>query len=190
MLSTQNLRSKGRTAKFLARFIGPYKIKKVVSPVNYELELPDVLGIHPTFHVNLLKPFLDGSSVFPDRQSSLRPPSQEFLNTGQPAWEVEHILAKRTRGSGRRRHIEYLVKWKGYNEWENTWEPITNLSQAQESIDQLNNKYNNNHHLSPSHHCSYTYFYFYPPLSSLFSAFPLPFALCSNPLPYPHTPIT
>lgn len=36
---------------------------------------------------------------------------------------VEKIVDKRTRN----KKIEYLVKWKGYNNSENTWEPIQNL---------------------------------------------------------------
>ena len=36
------------------------------------------------------------------------------------------------RGSGTRR--EYLVKWRGYPQWEWTWEPARNVSQAAEAV--------------------------------------------------------
>jgi len=36
--------------------LGPFKIKKEISSVNYELELPKGMQIHPVFHVSLLEP--------------------------------------------------------------------------------------------------------------------------------------
>ena len=41
----------------------------------------------------------------------------------QETYIAEKIVSKRTR----KRKIEYLVKWKGYNSSENTWEPEENI---------------------------------------------------------------
>ena len=41
-------------------------------------------------------------------------------------YEVESLLAVRTR-RGRK---EYLVHWKGYGSWEDSWEPAGNLANA------------------------------------------------------------
>lgn len=34
--------------------------------------------------------------------------------------------------------VQFLVKWKGYDDSENSWEPIENLSTCQEAIDEFN----------------------------------------------------
>jgi hypothetical protein len=41
-------------------------------------------------------------------------------------------------GSGRR--CRYLVKWKGFGEWESTWEPTENLTDAQQKIREYEEK--------------------------------------------------
>ena len=38
---------------------GPFKIMHVVSPVAYELALPDHWRIHPMFHASLLIPYIE-----------------------------------------------------------------------------------------------------------------------------------
>jgi hypothetical protein len=55
MLSTKNLKLTG-TKKLSARYIGPFKVIKKVSPAAYELDLPWKYGnLFPVFHVGLLK---------------------------------------------------------------------------------------------------------------------------------------
>ncbi|KAD4178201.1 hypothetical protein E3N88_26792 [Mikania micrantha] len=51
----QKTLAKRRFEKLSPRFFGPYKVKRVVGPVAYELELPSNARIHPIFHVSLLK---------------------------------------------------------------------------------------------------------------------------------------
>ncbi len=46
-------------------------------------------------------------------------------------YEVEDLLNKRSLKSGQ---IEYLIKWKGYDMSEITWEPISNLTNVNELI--------------------------------------------------------
>ena len=49
ILSTKNLKYqmvRRRTEKLMERFIGPYKIKKIVSSNTVELELPSTVKIH------------------------------------------------------------------------------------------------------------------------------------------------
>lgn len=137
LLSTQHLALAvaNQTPKLLAKYIGPFRIKREVSKVAYELDLPSNMKIHPVFHVSKLKKYEDGSAEFPLREAQLpvRPPP-DILPDGEEAWEVEEVLDVRVRNYGRSRRKEYLVKWKGYSEFENTWEPEGNLQQAQEKI--------------------------------------------------------
>jgi hypothetical protein len=42
-------------------------------------------------------------------------------------FEIDRILEKKVAGKGRHRKTLYLVKWKGYPDSDNTWEPYINL---------------------------------------------------------------
>lgn len=69
--------------------------------------------------------------VVDDEKNDQENPPVEF-DESQNEYEVECILNKKIdKESG---HTFYLVKWKGYDLTECTWEPIENLSKCQESI--------------------------------------------------------
>ena len=51
-------------------------------------------------------------------------PAPELIN-GKQEWEVESILA--SRHYGRKEGLQYLIKWVGYPEAENSWEPAENI---------------------------------------------------------------
>ena len=51
-------------------------------------------------------------------------------------FEVEAIVAERSTDSG----VEYLVKWKGYESSENTWEPKENLEEARKVLREFERK--------------------------------------------------
>ena len=52
------------------------------------------------------------------------------LIQGQEEWEVEKILDLRQRHGKN----EYLIRWKGYTQGDNTWEPEDNLQNAGEKL--------------------------------------------------------
>jgi hypothetical protein len=135
MLSTNNLSSLNKSPKLLPRYIGPYTIKRVISSVAYELDLPSNMKIHPTFHVSKLKPYHDNNdSMFPNRDQIIRPPPD--VVDDHEEYEVEKILNKRERKYGRGKRIEYLVLWKGYPIYEASWLPISSLMNAKDVIDE------------------------------------------------------
>merc|ERR1712122_305425 len=49
-------------------------------------------------------------------------------------YEVGTVVSKRDTEEGK---VEYLVKWKGYDASDNTWEPVENLESSQELIDEF-----------------------------------------------------
>jgi hypothetical protein len=137
LLSTANLRNENRAPKLSPKYIGPFPISRVVSDVAYELMLPATMKIHPVFHVSKLREYKDGSEQFPERaqEQQSRPASEEVID-GEEAWEVEQVVDKRVRKRGRGRPVvEYLVRWKGYPDWEKTWEPEKNLRAAKEAVE-------------------------------------------------------
>merc|ERR1719458_1873780 len=52
-------------------------------------------------------------------------------------YEVETIVSKRESEEGK---VEYLVKWKGWNASDNTWEPVDNLHSSKDLIDEFEGK--------------------------------------------------
>ncbi len=51
--------------------------------------------------------------------------------------QVETILAKRQVADGR---VEYLIRWRGFDQDWDTWEPGENLDSAQEAVQEFNNR--------------------------------------------------
>lgn len=142
LLATANLKLVGETKrarKFTERFIGPYRVKKVINANAYELELPPTLKIHPTINISQLKEYHDGSAAFPTRPTPLtRPEPAAINNDGTAEWSVERILDHRR--YGRRKILQYLILWKGYPVHEATWEPIENLDGALELVVDYNTR--------------------------------------------------
>jgi hypothetical protein len=127
-LSTKNIKTARPTKKLDRRRAGPFVIEKKISSHAYRLKLPRALRfIHPVFHVNLLSPH--HANTIPNRVQD--PPPPEELE-GEVEYTVAAILDSRVR----RKKLEYLVQWQGYeNTGEATsWEPAENVSNAQEEV--------------------------------------------------------
>lgn len=79
--------------------------------VNYELELPEGSKAHNIFYVLLLEKASDNTPVA--TEFGYKPEDDNI-------YKVERILERNREG-------QYLIKWKGYSEDDNTWEPEENL---------------------------------------------------------------
>ena len=136
LLAKANLKLIGeskRARKFTERYIGPFRVKKVINANAYELELPPNMKIHPTINISQLKEYHDGTAAFPTRPSPLtRPEPTAITNDGTMDWEVERVLDHRR--YGRKKILQYLILWKGYPVHEATWEPIEALDGALELV--------------------------------------------------------
>jgi transposase InsO family protein len=121
-LLRRNIKTKRPSDKLDWKKIGPFKIKQKLSDFNYELQLPTKARIHPIFHVSLLEPAPRQAKLATDVEIE---PTQEY--------EVERILGhKEEKG----KHL-YLVKWKGYDDSENTWEPEAHLQNSQQLLQEF-----------------------------------------------------
>src|SRR6266404_3338284 len=115
-LDASHLKLPHQKAKLTPKRLGPFKIVQEISPVAYRLELPPSWRIHNVFHASLLTPYHETTAHSPN---FTRPPP--VLIDGEEEYEVERIVTHRQ--FGRSKQLQYLIKWKGYPESDNTWEP-------------------------------------------------------------------
>jgi len=134
LLSMKDLKwqMKGRRSEKLTEyFVGPYKVKEIVSSNAIELELSKSIRIHPIVNVSrirLYKPQVEG-------QKKTLP--KLVIIEGEEEFEVEKIINKRTiRGKKK-----FLVRWKGYTVEEDTWESRENLENAKELVEEFEKIY-------------------------------------------------
>jgi transposase InsO family protein len=139
MLSTKPLHLLGYT-KLSPRFIGPFTITKVHSPVSVCLDMPPSWGRRiSTFHTDQLKPVASADPALrtpapTPPPAAIRPGPIATLGT-TPAWEVESVLKFARRAHGGRRKIPmYLVRWRGYPLEEATWVVASQFRQDQPEL--------------------------------------------------------
>jgi hypothetical protein len=132
-LKTKNLRTRRPSRKLDHLWSGPYPVVKVINPVAYELRLPATMKIHPVFHTNLLLPA--ASNPFSDQRHP--EPGPVIVDAGEDSWEVEKILDSRLRYG----HIQYYVKWKGWDIEDSTWQEVEDVSGAPEAVSEFHERY-------------------------------------------------
>uniref|UniRef100_A0A8C6VZ26 Gypsy retrotransposon integrase-like protein 1 n=1 Tax=Nothobranchius furzeri TaxID=105023 RepID=A0A8C6VZ26_NOTFU len=113
-LSSRDIKLRDSSRKFSPRFLCPFPIASVLSPVSVRLTLPPSMKVHPVFHVSLLKPVVS-SPLCPPAD----PPPPVRLADGGLGYRVHRILDVRPRGRGR----QILVDWEGYGPEHRQWVP-------------------------------------------------------------------
>jgi len=130
LLSTKDLKwqMKGKKSeKLTERFMGPYKVKGIISSNAIELELPNSIKIHPVVNVSRVR--LYKSQVKGQKKILPKP----VIIEEEEEFEVEKILNKRMV----RRKEKFLVRWKDYTVGEDTWENKENLENAKELVEEF-----------------------------------------------------
>ncbi|KAI2651157.1 Transposon Ty3-I Gag-Pol polyprotein [Labeo rohita] len=122
-LSSRNIPLCTVCNKLAPKFIGPFTVTKIISPVAVRLKLPPgefipYRRIHPVFHVSKLKPVFH--STFNPPALVPHPPR---LVDGEPVYSAKHILDFRRRGRG----FQHLVDWEGYGPEERSWVPARDI---------------------------------------------------------------
>ena len=142
LLSARNYRFQGRTDKLSQQFLGPYKIKAMnVSGLAATLELPRGVKVHSTINVSRLKRYEgdrlpDGTPV--ERARGDFDVEDDHVEEASPTQnlEVETVIAWRDVEASKPPHRvlrqEYLVKWQGHEDDDNTWVARSALKNEQE----------------------------------------------------------
>lgn len=105
----------GNRPKLALRKKGPYK---VVNCIGSKYTLQDLVSLkHFDIHISNLSPF-NYDSTRTDPTKIALDDAQEFV--------IESILAHRG-DKNRRKTMEFLVRWDGYSDDANSWEPYANL---------------------------------------------------------------
>ena len=120
LLNNQNLSLHVPCPKLSGLFSGPFPVT-AVDGVNVTLQLPETWQIHPEFHQSLVKPYY---GAVPD--DALLGPTPN-VDDDPEVFEVEAIRGRRLMGKKGKKKVEYFVKWKGYPESDNLWQPAESM---------------------------------------------------------------
>ena len=129
-LDTEHLRRSRPSGKLDYKRIGPYEVIECINKNAFRLRLPKGSRQHSVFNVSKLTPFVeseaDTNEIEPDPD----------LVDGFEEFEVETILDSRMDKAKKM----YLVKWRGYSELHNSWEPEENLENCREILSEYLSK--------------------------------------------------
>ncbi len=123
---------KGRGAKLLPRYDGPFEILKKISPVTYRLRMPASYGTHPVLNISHLEKYHRSPSEFGPRQEI--PLQRAGFDVLQEV-EVERIIAEKwVKGPLGRRIPRYRVRYVGFGPEDDEWKTKQGMKNAPEVL--------------------------------------------------------
>jgi hypothetical protein len=121
-LEARNLTTTHPSAKLAPKRYGPFLVTAAISRTSFRLKLPPQWKIHNVFHASLLTPYKET----PEHGPNFPEPSPDLID-GEPEWEVEQVLNARRQCN----QLQYMVRWKGFSEAHDSWEPANNIHAEQ-----------------------------------------------------------
>src|SRR6201985_1808989 len=119
-LESKNLKTTHPTTKLRALRYGPFEITETIGSTTYRLKLPPQWKIHNVFHASLLTPY----KVTEEHGENFPQQLPEIVH-GEEEWVVGKVLDSRRVGRGKK--LQYLRKWEGYPEADNSWDYKENV---------------------------------------------------------------
>ena len=132
-LSTDNLQLPRASRQLSEQWLGPYPIIKLVGTNTIGLRLPHSMCIHPVVNISLVKPYRE--CLLGQPVSAPGPSTVTEDRKGE--YEVDYIVDSQYKG----KHLEYLVHWKGRSDMDHTWELLSNLANAADTVSAFHAKH-------------------------------------------------
>ena len=93
-----------------------------IGPSSFKVHFPGLENVHPVFHASHLEPYIQNDTIpHPEQQTE-----HKLGSHGDDVYFVDKIVNHRKNKEDK---WEYLVKWTGYDDSENTWEPTGHITE-------------------------------------------------------------
>ena len=132
-LKGNHLRTDRLSKKLNHRHLSPFIIRKKIEEQAYHLDLPNIMKVHSVFHVSLLKLYLVNEIL-----NQVQPPSSPVMIVREEGKSEEYEVKAILRIRLFYRKLQYLIRWKGYEESESVqWCSSDNVMNAAELMKQF-----------------------------------------------------
>jgi hypothetical protein len=136
--SLEWVKSKGKGAKLVQRWIGPFKVVQKINAKTYRLHMDSKYPGLPIFNIDHLKKYIPSPPEFRERTVL---PETRRKKLAKVEYDIEYIVGHKR--IGKDKSLQYLIRWTGYGLQFDMWEPASSLVNAQ----MLLLAYKRKHHL-------------------------------------------